>query len=146
MPVIGKGDGRLLICENFVEFAGPRYVNDVDSEYVNGVFTPMKVVRTNVFLRCLTKLHATKAEIDVLEAAIVANPNAGDVIPGLGGLRKIRFAMGGKGKRGGGRAIYLLLMADETILMLTAYSKLEQEDLSGAQKTALLKFINEVSK
>ena len=54
--------------------------------------------------------------------------------------------MGGKGKRGGGRAIYFLLMADETILMLTAYSKAEQEDLSAAQKTALLKFINEVSK
>ena len=106
----------------------------------------MKVVRTNVFLRCLKKLHATKVEIDALEAAIVANPNAGDVIPGLGGIRKIRFAMGGKGKRGGGQAIYFLLMADETILMLTAYSKAEQEDLSEAQKTALLKFINEVSK
>jgi hypothetical protein len=106
----------------------------------------MKVVRTNVFLRCLKKLHATKAEINALEAAIVANPNAGDVIPGLGGIRKIRFAMGGKGKRGGGRAIYFLLMADETILMLTAYSKSEQEDLSEPQKTALLKFVNEVSK
>jgi hypothetical protein len=53
--------------------------------------------------------------------------------------------MGGKGKRGGGRAIYFLLMADETILMLTAYSKAVQEDLSEAQKSALLKFINEVS-
>jgi len=53
----------------------------------------------------LKKLHATKDEIDALEAAIVANPNAGDVIPGLGGIRKLRFAVGGKGKRGGGRAI-----------------------------------------
>jgi len=106
----------------------------------------MKVVRTSVFLRCLKKLHATKREVDALEAAIVANPSAGDIIPGLGGIRKIRFAMGGKGKRGGGRAIYFLLMADETILMLTAYSKADQEDLSEAQKTALLKFINEVSK
>ncbi len=101
------------------------YVNDVDTEYVNGVLAVMKVVRTNVFLRCLKKLRATKAEIDALEAALVANPNAGDVIPGLGGIRKIRFAMGGKGRRGGGRAIYFLLMADETILMLTAYSKSE---------------------
>jgi hypothetical protein len=106
----------------------------------------MKVVRTSVFLRCLKKLNATTADIDALEATIAANPNAGDVVPGLGGIRKIRFAMGGKGKRGGGRAIYFLLMADETILMLTAYSKAEQEDLSATQKTALLKFINEVSK
>jgi hypothetical protein len=106
----------------------------------------MKVVRTAIFLRCLKKLNATKGEIDELENTIVADPNAGDVIPGLGGIRKIRFAIGGKGKRGGGRAIYFLLMADETILMLTAYSKAEQEDLSQAQKTALLKFINGVSK
>jgi len=106
----------------------------------------MKVIRTSVFLRSLKKLNASKAEIEMLEASIVANPSAGDVIPGLGGIRKIRFAMGGKGKRGGGRAIYFLLMADETILMLAAYSKAVQEDLSEAQKTELLKFINEVSK
>jgi len=106
----------------------------------------MKVVRTKVFLRCLKKLNASNAEIDALEAVIVANPNAGDVIPGLGGIRKIRFAMGGKGKRGGGRAIYFLLMADETVLMLTAYNKAAQEDLSEGQRSALLKFINEVLK
>jgi putative component of toxin-antitoxin plasmid stabilization module len=122
------------------------YVNDVDSRYVNGVSLGMRVVRTDVFRRCLKKLNATKAEIDALEAAIVANPNAGDVIPGLGGIRKIRFGMGGKGKRGGGRAIYFLMMADETILMLSAYGKAEQEDLSAAQKSALLKFIDEVSR
>jgi len=106
----------------------------------------MKVVRTKVFLRCLKKLGANKAEIEALEVEIVANPLAGEVIPGLGGIRKIRFAMGGKGKRGGGRAIYFLLMADETILMLTAYSKAVQEDLSTAQKAALLKFAGEVLK
>lgn len=72
------------------------------------------------FFRCLKKLHATKGEIEALEAAIVANPRVGDVIRGLGGIRKIRSAMGGKGKRGGGRVVCFLLMADETILMLTA--------------------------
>jgi len=66
----------------------------------------MKVVRTNVFLRCLKKLHATKVEIDALEAAIVANPNAGDVIPGLGGIRKIRFAMARVSGAAAGRSIF----------------------------------------
>jgi hypothetical protein len=60
------------------------HVIDVDREYVNGVCSLMKVVRTSVFLRCLKKLNATNAEIDALEAMIVANPSAGDVIPELG--------------------------------------------------------------
>lgn len=106
----------------------------------------MRIVRTSLFERCLKKLNATKAEIATLESDITANPTAGDVIPGLGGIRKIRFAMGGKGKKGGGRAIYFVLLADEVIFLLTAYGKAEQEDLSERQKKELLAFITEVTK
>ncbi len=106
----------------------------------------MKIIRTFVFLRSLKKLHATDAELAALVREIAENPQAGDVIPGLGGLRKIRFAMGGKGKRGGGRAVYFLVLADDTVLMLFAYSKAAQEDLSPAQKRMLLKFVEEVTK
>jgi len=106
----------------------------------------MKIVRTAIFSRCLKKLHAKEADVMALEEAIAANPEAGDVIPGLGGLRKIRFAMGGKGKRSGGRAVYFLVLADDTVFMLFAYSKAAQEDLSQAQKRMLLKFVEEVIK
>jgi len=106
----------------------------------------MKIVRTALFERSLKKLNATKADIDALEASISANPLAGDVIPGLRGIRKIRFAMGGKGKRGGGRAIYFILVIDELVFLLTAYGKAEQEDLSERQKKELLMLIDEVMK
>ena len=43
---------------------------------------------------------------------IAQNPLSGDVIPGLQGIRKIRFAFGGRGKRGGGRAIYFLRVTE----------------------------------
>ena len=85
-------------------------------------------------------------KLDKIEAAIAENPLSGDVIPGLGGIRKIRFAMGGKGKRGGGRAIYFVLLVDEAAFLLVAYGKAEQEDLSERQKKELLAFIAEVTK
>ncbi len=53
--------------------------------------------------------------------------------------------MGGKGKRGGGRAIYFVLLADDVIFLLLAYSKAVQEDLSEAQKKTLQKIISEVT-
>jgi hypothetical protein len=72
-------------------------------------------------------------------------PLSGDVIPGLEGLRKVRFALGGKGKRGGGRAIYYLLVADDVAIMIFAYSKADQEDLTPEQKKAAKALIKELS-
>jgi hypothetical protein len=60
------------------------------------------------------------------------------------GLRKIRSGMAGKGKSGGGRAIYYLLVAKDVALMILAYSKSDQEDLSNEQKKADRAFIEEL--
>lgn len=68
----------------------------------------MQIVRTTPYKKALKKLKASKQEIEALEQEIASNPLAGDVIPGLGGIRKIRFGMAGKGKKGGGRAVYYL--------------------------------------
>ena len=62
---------------------------------------------------------------------------AGDVIPGLSGIRKIRFAMGGRGKRGGGRAMYIVIVSADTAYLLLAYAKSDKEDLSEADKKVL---------
>ncbi|MDQ0470989.1 hypothetical protein [Labrys wisconsinensis] len=75
---------------------------------------------------------------------IAQNPTAGDVIPGLGGLRKIRFVMGGKGKRGGGQAIYFLTVSDDVAFMVFAYGKSDQEDLTAEQRKAALALIREI--
>ena len=69
----------------------------------------MQIVRATSFIKAIAKLNVTDAELDALESNVATNPQAGDVIKGLKGVRKIRFAFGGKGKRGGGCCIYLVL-------------------------------------
>jgi hypothetical protein len=74
----------------------------------------MKIVRTSLFERSLKKLGASASDLEKLEAEIVGNPAAGDVIQGLHGARKARFSMAGRGKSGGGRAIYVLVVKADT--------------------------------
>lgn len=63
----------------------------------------------------------------------MARPDRGDLIRGSGGLRKIRWAGSGRGKRGGLRVIYYWHVPGSIILFLLAYSKNEQDDLTSAQ-------------
>jgi hypothetical protein len=74
----------------------------------------MEIVRTSLFERSLKKLGASAADLKRLETEIAFNPTAGDVIQGLGGARKVRFSMAGRGKSGGGRAIYVLVVQADT--------------------------------
>jgi hypothetical protein len=104
----------------------------------------MKIVRTSPFNKCLKKLNASESDIERLEAELAANPAGGDVIQGLSGARKIRFAMGGKGKRGGGRAVYVVVWRADTAYLLFAYSKAVQEELSNVQRDALAAIIKEI--
>lgn len=105
----------------------------------------MQIVRTKRYLKDLKRIGATASEIAALERAIAYDPTIGDVIPGLKGIRKVRFGLGGKGKRGGGRAIYFLLLANDAAVMLTAYAKAVQEDLTPDQKRAILALLEELT-
>ncbi len=105
----------------------------------------MKIVRTGRYTKDLKRLGATEAESAALEALIAGNPLAGVVIPGLGGVRKLRFGYGGRGKRGGGRAIYFLMLADDVAVMLFAYGKSTQEDLTQEQKRVALATVKEMT-
>jgi hypothetical protein len=78
-----------------------------------------------------------------LQAVLAAAPETGVIIPGSGGLRKIRWSRGGQGKRGGVRVIYYWAVGLEQILMLLIYAKNEQDDLSPAQLQALRKIVEE---
>ena len=60
---------------------------------------------------------------------LAANPLAGSVIPGSGGLRKVRWGRAGQGKRGGARAIYYALLDDGVIWLLIAYAKAKFDNL-----------------
>lgn len=68
-----------------------------------------------------------------LQARLAKYPNEGDVIRGSGGLRKIRWAAKGHGKRGGVRVIYYWWIGKDRISMLFVYPKNEMDDLSAAQ-------------
>lgn len=104
----------------------------------------MEITSTSAFLKNILRLKVTAEDLQALEAEIVANPQAGDVIKGLKGIRKIRFSYGGKGKRGGGRCIYLVLTVADQIYLLLAYGKSQQTDLSAKQRKELLAFIEEL--
>ena len=69
---------------------------------------------------------------------------AGAVIPGTGGLRKVRWAMPGKGKRGGARVIYYHHEADYPLILLAGYAKNEKADLTAAEKKAMGAFVETV--
>jgi len=105
----------------------------------------MQIVRTGLYLRQMKRLGASSTDMGRLEAEIAVNPQAGDVIPGLMGLRKIRFALGNKGKRGGGRAVYFLVVSDDVAIMIFAYAKSAQEDLTTEQRKAALALLKEMN-
>ena len=74
-----------------------------------------------------------------LQTALMKNPDAGDVIEGTGGLRKLRYgdARRGKGKRGGLRVIYYWWLAGRQFWLFTLYDKDEADDLSAKEKKLL---------
>jgi len=76
-----------------------------------------------------------------LQLALMADPSQGDVIPGCGGLRKVRLADSrrGRGKRGGARVIYLHVPEARRFYLLDIYGKHEKDDLTSAEKKALAK-------
>ena len=78
----------------------------------------------------------------MFQVALMLRPDAGDLIPGGGGLRKVRWRLPGGGKSGGLRIIYYLDMPD-TVYLLAVYSKSEQADLTPDQLKTLRKLIKE---
>lgn len=96
----------------------------------------MEIRETPLFTRRVSELLDDDAYA-LLRAALIVNPAVGAAISGTGGIRKVRWAGSGRGKRGGARVIYFAALGHETILMLYIYARNEQEDLSEAQKKAL---------
>lgn len=79
-------------------------------------------VETKLFTRLVNE-YLTDDEYRRLQQALIADPALGAVIPGSGGIRKVRWGMAGRGRRGGLRVIYFLRVRQGQIWMLTLYSK-----------------------
>lgn len=100
----------------------------------------MQFIETSIFTRQLTAL-LTDDEYSQLQVALSAHPGMGTVIQQSGGLRKIRWSMSGRGKRGGVRAIYYWVVAEDQILMLFIYPKNEKGDLTPQQLKVLREIV-----
>jgi len=73
--------------------------------------------------------------------ALAIDPLAGRLVPGLGGIRKLRFAPAGRGRSGAFRVIYYFAAINRPILALLIYAKNEQENITSKQRDALLSLI-----
>ena len=82
-------------------------------------------------------------ELGQVQMLLFLRPGAGRVIPQSGGLRKLRVAAKGHGKRGGARMIYYWVVARDRILLLDIYAKNEKEDLALAEVQYLRKLVRE---
>jgi mRNA-degrading endonuclease RelE of RelBE toxin-antitoxin system len=96
----------------------------------------MIFIEFRIFSRARAE-HLDEEEFRALQNALLQHPEAGALIPGTGGLRKLRWGGGGRGKRGGVRVIYHVLSSRSLLLLLLVYPKNEQDDLSPEQKRIL---------
>ncbi len=97
------------------------------------------------FRKAAKKLFS-EAELAALSHFLGNHPGSGDVIPGTGGLRKLRWALAGRGKRGGSRVIYYYHRPEWRVLLLTAYAKNEKEDLAEREKKLLAALVKDILK
>ena len=102
----------------------------------------MRFIETPIFTQELSSFLKDE-EYRSLQLALLFRPEQGTLIPGSGGLRKLRWGYQGKGKRGGGRLIYYWDKNQDTIYMLYGYRKSKQEDLTSTQIKLLSKLVQE---
>jgi len=102
----------------------------------------MVFIETRVFTKAICKLISDEDYAE-LQMELCEHPDSGKVIPGAGGLRKIRWKGSGRGKRGGTRIIYYWWVNKEQISMLLAYPKNERDDLTKDQIKILKRLMEE---
>jgi hypothetical protein len=105
----------------------------------------MRIIRLKPYLRAMKAMGLRDAQMREVEFAILGAPESQPIIKGLQGVRKARIARPGMGKRGGGRVIYYLAVKGQILAFLLAYSKNEKDDLTAADRKAILRAIEALS-
>ena len=88
----------------------------------------MEFIESSTFTRLLPA-YLTDDEYLGLQMFLISNPESGKIIPGSGGIRKIKWRISGKGKRGGIRVIYYYKRTESEIWLLTIYNKSEKDSI-----------------
>lgn len=101
---------------------------------------PTTVVETERFLKDVKPILSDSERAELV-GFMAINPKAGEVIPGAGGVRKVRWAVPGKGKRGGARVIYYYHNERLPVFLLAAYTKNEKANLSKAERNAMKRLV-----
>jgi hypothetical protein len=115
--------------------------------YSNGVYWSVQtVVETAGFLNDARSLGLPENERLAIVTWIAAHPDAGKVIEGSGGARKVRFAGKGKGKSGGYRVITFFSGTDIPVFLLSIFSKDEKSDLTPKERQILKRVLAEIVK
>lgn len=102
----------------------------------------MVIIETRVFSKQVLKLLPDE-EYRILQEELVAAPDAGTIIRGSGGVRKLRWKLPGRGKSGGVRVIYYWAISEDQILMLFMYPKSEMDNLTKEQLQVLRRIVEE---
>lgn len=93
------------------------------------------------YIRCAARLLSESERRDVIDH-LAAQPRVGDLIQGTGGIRKLRWARGGRGKSGGVRVIYYFHSDRIPLYLLTVFGKGEKADLSKGERNELAKLVD----
>ena len=101
------------------------------------------VAETPLFVRQADEVWG-ETEREAFISFIAWNPDAGDIVPETGGVRKIRWNRPGTGKRGGVRVIYFYHRADRPLYLLMVYAKARKENLSPDEKRAVRRLVSEL--
>jgi hypothetical protein len=99
------------------------------------------VIETPAFLASTAEEGVSEDERATMVTAIALNPQAGELMPGTGGARKVRFAGRGKGKSGGFRVVTFYGGTDMPVFLLDLYSKDAQANLSKGERNELRKIL-----
>lgn len=111
-----------------------------------GIILTREFVYTKPFRAAWSAMGLNDDDLFELENTLLASPQIGDVIEGTGGARKLRIQLEGRGKRGGGRVIYVDIFEKERLYLLFAYPKNVQANLTPSQTSAICKMIVEIKK
>ena len=103
-------------------------------------------IETSIFTKQWEELGFNEEDLRLLQNQILENPRIGDVIPGTGRLRKMRFAFNNRGKSGSSRVCYVDFAVFETVYLMTVYQKNEKTNLSKKECNDIKKIIEQIEK